>query len=69
MNLKEMWDDSPGLTLAWVGADGGAIVLAVEQLTNATLLADTGSPELVAILFGVAGGVGLADKLGLIHDD
>jgi hypothetical protein len=68
MNLGDMWDDSPGLTAAWIGADGGALVLAVNQLTDATLLADTGSPELVAGLFGIAGLVGLADKAGLLHE-
>jgi hypothetical protein len=72
MSLEDLRDDfgeMPGRTLAWIGADGGAVVLGVNQLTDATLLADTGSPDLVAGAFLVAGGVGLASKLGFIGEE
>jgi hypothetical protein len=70
VDLDGVFDgDAPGRSLAWLGADGGAIVLGVNQLGDATLLSDFGSPDLLAGAFLVAGAVSLAGKLGFLGDD
>jgi hypothetical protein len=59
------------LWLAWLGADGAAVILGIEALTGTPLLADsigTGSIVFVGALFLVAGIVGLAEKGGLLED-
>jgi len=63
--------DNMALSLAWFGADGAAVILGLQALTGASLLADTvGTNSLVWVggLFLVAGAVGLVDKAGLLED-
>jgi hypothetical protein len=47
---------------AWIGADGGAIILGLERLTDFSLSL---SPELVGGAFLVAGAAGIAGKAGV----
>jgi hypothetical protein len=64
-------DGNMALWLAWLGADGAAVILGIEALTGNPLLSEsvgTGSIVFVGALFLVAGIVGLAEKGGLLED-